>query len=129
MGSPWHIAHNAMRGRDHLKGKSLDRRVVRRVWTFAQPYRRMILGFLATIVLASLIGIVPPLIFKSLIDLLRGKHPTFSAVNRRPFRAATPSSFLRPQVSGGCFRAGWPDTSEAGPGLLCCFFRRLGYEK
>src|SRR5436305_13799353 len=81
MGSPWHIANNAMRGRDHLKGKSLDRRVVRRVWTFAQPYRRMILGFLATIVLASLIGIVPPLIFKSLIDLLRGKHPTFGAVN------------------------------------------------
>src|SRR5437868_14341952 len=82
MGSPWHIDHNAMRGRDHLKGKSLDRRIVGRVWTFARPYRRMIIGFLATIVAASLIGIVPPLIFKRLIDMLRSDHASFAAVNR-----------------------------------------------
>ena len=83
MGSPWHIAHSAMRGRDHLKGKSLDRRIVGRVWTFARPYRRMIIGFLATIVAASLIGIVPPLIFKRLIDMLRSNHRSFGSVNRR----------------------------------------------
>src|SRR5438067_4416097 len=82
MASPWHIAHSAMRGRDHLKGKSLDRRIVRRVWTFARAYRRMILGFLATIVPSSLIGIVAPLIFKRLIDMLRSDHASFAAVNR-----------------------------------------------
>src|SRR5205807_3666964 len=82
MGSPWHIAHNAMRGRAHLKGKSLDRRIVGRVWTFARPYRRMIIGFLATIVAASLIGIVPPLILKGLIDMLRSNHRSFGSVNR-----------------------------------------------
>jgi ATP-binding cassette subfamily B protein len=82
MASPWHIAHNAMRGRDHLKGKSLDRRIVRRVWTFARPYRRMIVAFLVTIVAASLIGIVPPLIFKRLIDMLHSSHASFGAVTR-----------------------------------------------
>jgi len=80
MASPWHIAHSAMRGRDHLKGKSLDRRVVRRVWTFARPYRRMILGFLATIVAASFIGILPPLIFRRIIEVI--PHKDFGAINR-----------------------------------------------
>jgi ATP-binding cassette subfamily B protein len=82
MASPWHIAHSAMRGRDHLKGKSIDRRIVGRVWTFARPYRRMIVAFLATIVLASLLGIVPPLIFKRLIDMLQSNHRSFGSVTR-----------------------------------------------
>src|SRR3954451_13153559 len=73
MASPWQIAHSAMRGKDHLKGKSLDRGVVRRVWTFARPYRRMILGFLATIVVGSLIGIIPPLIFRRIINAIPNK--------------------------------------------------------
>src|SRR5438270_6217148 len=70
MASPWHIAHSAMRGRDHLKGKAIDRRIVRRVWTFARPYRRMIVPFLTTIVAASLIGILPPLVFRRLINVI-----------------------------------------------------------
>src|SRR3954452_4143676 len=73
MASPWHIAHSAMRGKDHLKGKSLVRRVLRRVWSFAKPYRRMILGFLATIVAGSLIGILPPLIFGRLVNVIPKK--------------------------------------------------------
>ena len=79
MASPWHIAHSAMRGRDHLEGKSLDRRIVQRVWTFARPYRRMILGFLATIVVGSFIGILPPLVFRRLINVIP-KHD-FGAID------------------------------------------------
>ena len=79
MASPWHIAHSAMRGRDHLKGKAIDRRIVRRVWTFARPYRRMIVAFLTTIVAASLIGILPPLVFRRLINVIP-KHD-FGAIN------------------------------------------------
>src|SRR5438270_2262295 len=82
MASPWHIAHSAMRGRDHLKGKSIARRIVRRVWTFARLYRRMIVAFLVSIVAASLLGIVPPLIFKRLIDMLGSNHRSFGSVNR-----------------------------------------------
>jgi ATP-binding cassette subfamily B protein len=82
MASPWHIAHSAMRGKDHLKGKSLDRRIVSRVWQFARHYRKMILAFLATIVLSSLIGIAPPLIFGRLINMLGSKHRSFASVNR-----------------------------------------------
>src|SRR5438105_1574131 len=67
---PWHIAHTAMRDRDAFKGKSIDRGIVRRVWQFARPYRRMIVLFLATIVLSSLLGIVPPLVFRRIINVI-----------------------------------------------------------
>src|SRR5438105_3941192 len=67
---PWHIAHTAMRDRDAFKGKSIDRGIVRRVWQFARPYRWMILAFLATIVLDSLLGIAPPLVFRRLINVI-----------------------------------------------------------
>jgi ATP-binding cassette, subfamily B, bacterial len=85
MASPWQIAHSAMRGKDHLKGKSLDRGVVRRVWTFARPYRRMILGFLATIVVGSFIGIIPPLIFRRIFNAI--PHKDFGAINVLAFFA------------------------------------------
>ena len=44
--SPWHIAHSAMRDRNALKGTSVDRGLMRRVWQFARPYRGMVLAFL-----------------------------------------------------------------------------------
>ncbi|HEY1278883.1 MAG TPA: hypothetical protein VGF22_04365, partial [Acidimicrobiales bacterium] len=49
------------RDREALKGVTLDRRVLKRAWGFARPYRLVILGFLATIVVSSLIGLLPPL--------------------------------------------------------------------
>src|SRR5205809_5214689 len=55
---------------DAFKGKAIDRGVVRRVWQFARPYRRMIILFLGTIVLGSLLGIVPPLIFRRIINVI-----------------------------------------------------------
>ena len=56
------------RDREALKGVTLDRRVLKRAWGFARPYRLVIVGFLATIVLSSLIGLLPPLLFRAIID-------------------------------------------------------------
>jgi ATP-binding cassette subfamily B protein len=39
-----------------------------RAWGFARPYRRWILLYLATIVFTSLLGLLPPLLFRSIID-------------------------------------------------------------
>jgi ATP-binding cassette, subfamily B, bacterial len=62
----WHMGFG--RDREAVAGKSLDRAVMRRVWTFARAYRRMLWFFLATILLTSLVGILPPLVFKRIID-------------------------------------------------------------
>jgi len=46
----------------------VGRTVTRRVLAFARPYRRMLIGFVATIVGAALVQLAPPLLFRQIID-------------------------------------------------------------
>jgi ATP-binding cassette subfamily B protein len=57
-------------GRDAkaVKGKKLERDLLRRVLTLARPYRRQLIGFVITVILAAVISAVPPLILRALID-------------------------------------------------------------
>jgi ATP-binding cassette subfamily B protein len=45
-----------------------DRRVVARVWRFARPYRTMLGGFVGVLILQALVDLVPPLVFRQIID-------------------------------------------------------------
>jgi ATP-binding cassette subfamily B protein len=51
-----------------LAGASVDRSLVWRVWRFARPYRWMLLGYLGIIIVTALVQLVPPLLFRSIID-------------------------------------------------------------
>ncbi|MDH4077018.1 MAG: ABC transporter transmembrane domain-containing protein, partial [Acidimicrobiia bacterium] len=51
-----------------VKEAQLDRASVQRIWRFARPYRGMIVGFLATVVVEAVIGLLPPLLFGRIID-------------------------------------------------------------
>jgi ATP-binding cassette subfamily B protein len=64
------MAPHRMLGADpaEVDGARIDRRVVARVWAFARPYRNRLLGFLATIVAAALISLLPPLLFRTILD-------------------------------------------------------------
>ena len=42
-----------------VKGVSFDRALFARVWRFARPFRRQLLGFLGTIVLEAIEGLIP----------------------------------------------------------------------
>jgi ATP-binding cassette subfamily B protein len=57
-------------GRDAkaVKGKKVERELVRRVLGLARPYRAQLIGFVVTVVLAAIISAVPPLILRALID-------------------------------------------------------------
>ena len=57
-------------GRDseELRGKRLDRGLVRRVLGFARPYRKLLGTFIVAVVIGAVIGAIPPLLFKALID-------------------------------------------------------------
>jgi ATP-binding cassette subfamily B protein len=59
-----------MLGRDpeFVAGATVDRSVVGRVWRFARPYRWMLAAFLGTIVAASIVMVLPPLLFRQLLD-------------------------------------------------------------
>jgi ATP-binding cassette, subfamily B, bacterial len=65
-----HMPPHAALGSDRsaLAGKRFERQTIRRAWGFAQPYRRQIAGFLATIVVAALLALVPPFLFGAIID-------------------------------------------------------------
>jgi len=56
------------RDKDGVKGKSLDRSTVRRVLAYADRYRAMLLGFVATLFISSLLSIVPALLVRRIID-------------------------------------------------------------
>jgi len=51
-----------------VAGARLRGSQVRRVWGLARPYRGMLLGFLVTIVTAALLGLVPPLLIRRIVD-------------------------------------------------------------
>jgi ATP-binding cassette, subfamily B, bacterial len=57
-------------GRDAkaVKGKKLERDLVRRVLRLARPYRGQLIGFVVTVVLSAVISALPPLILRAVID-------------------------------------------------------------
>jgi ATP-binding cassette, subfamily B, bacterial len=62
--------HGGMLGADRsqLGDARFDRGVVRRVLRFAKPYRWLLLTYLGVIVAVALVQLVPPLIFRQIID-------------------------------------------------------------
>src|SRR5215213_3371563 len=56
--------HRMGRDPEAVAGKSVDKAVIRRVLAFARNYRRLLVAFVGTI----LAGILPPLVFRSIID-------------------------------------------------------------
>ena len=52
-----------------VQGVKLQRRSLRRAWQFAHPYRRRIAVFLASILAAALIELVPPFAFRRILDV------------------------------------------------------------
>ncbi|MCB0994034.1 MAG: ABC transporter ATP-binding protein [Acidimicrobiales bacterium] len=64
MGPHWAIGSDPAA----VKGKQIQDGTVRRVLGFARPYRRMLVGFVATILGSALLSLMPPLLFKRLID-------------------------------------------------------------
>ncbi len=65
-GSSWHRGLSG--DPDLLKGASIRGPVLRRVWAFALPYRRLLVFLLVGIFATSLVGILPPLVFRRIID-------------------------------------------------------------
>ncbi len=62
--------HSMMQGnRDAIAGASVGRSTVRRVLTFARPYRLAITIFIVVIVLQAMLALVPPLLFRQIIDV------------------------------------------------------------
>ena len=54
--------------RKALRNRKLERATTRRVLQFIRPYRALVGGFVAAVVVGAVLGAVPPLLFRRLID-------------------------------------------------------------
>ncbi len=53
---------------DVVNGARVERALIRRVLGMTSPYRTALIGFLITVVLSAAVGVVPSLLFRSLLD-------------------------------------------------------------
>jgi ATP-binding cassette, subfamily B, bacterial len=69
MTSPFQIMHSMTSDRSGLKGKQINAETRRRVAAFAGPYRTSIIGFVATTIAATFLGLLPPLLIREVFDV------------------------------------------------------------
>jgi ATP-binding cassette, subfamily B, bacterial len=60
----------SMRSRDEVRTHQLSRGATRRIFAFAQPYRRDIVVFLITVVLSAVIGVATPVLAGDVINTI-----------------------------------------------------------
>ena len=60
--------HLMPRDADGADGSDLSRATMRRIWSFARPYRSTIALFLAAILAAALLALVPPFVVRAILD-------------------------------------------------------------
>jgi len=53
---------------ESLRGRKLERELLRRVLGMARPYRKLLIGFLFVVIAGAVVGAIPPLLLKSLLD-------------------------------------------------------------
>ena len=68
MTSPFQIMHSMTSDRSALNGKAISKQTRARVFGFAKPYKGPILGFLGTIIAATFLGLLPPLLIREVFD-------------------------------------------------------------
>ena len=51
-----------------VKGKKIDKAQVARIWLFAKNYRKSIVFYISVLVISAIVGAIPPLLFKELLD-------------------------------------------------------------
>ena len=66
MTTPLHLLH--VMSHQSATPPRIGRETRRRVWAFARPYRSLIVGFLGVVTASSVLGVVPPLLFREIID-------------------------------------------------------------
>jgi ATP-binding cassette subfamily B protein len=53
---------------DAVAGKKVEREVLRRVLGMTRPYRGQLVGFVVCVVAGAVVGVIPPLLLRSLLD-------------------------------------------------------------
>jgi ATP-binding cassette subfamily B protein len=61
--------HSYLRFDENQEPPSIDRALLRRVWAYARPYRKPLVGVVLTVLVISGLSVVPPILVRELIDV------------------------------------------------------------
>lgn len=64
--NPWSVYQSLTR--DPTQVKHMERGVLRRIVGYARPYRGLVIAFMVTLVIASLLTVAQPLLFRQIVD-------------------------------------------------------------
>ena len=53
---------------DGVRGRRVERELLKRVLSMARPYRRQLIGFLIAVIVAAVVTAIPALLLKTLLD-------------------------------------------------------------
>ncbi len=67
--NPFQVMNSLTMDRDKVRGKGVNAQTRRRVFAFARPYRKAIIGYLSVIVMSTILGLLPPLIIREIFDV------------------------------------------------------------
>ena len=70
----------SMRRDESVKSQHVTKGTSRRMIQFARPYRKILAAFLVLVTIEAFVGIVNPLLFRSIINSLTGGHPDKSLI-------------------------------------------------
>jgi len=65
----------SMRRDESVKEQHVTKGTGRRMFQFARPYRAILAWFLVLVTVEAFVGIINPLLFRSIINSLTGSHP------------------------------------------------------
>ena len=68
MTGPHQVAMSFRQDSEAVRGRRLERATLRRVVGLCRPYKRALIGFLITVIVAAVVGAIPPLILRALLD-------------------------------------------------------------
>jgi ATP-binding cassette, subfamily B, bacterial len=102
--------------RSTLDGATFDRSIVRRVWRFARPYRWMLLAYVGTIVAQAMVALVPPLLFRAIIDSAIPQGP--GTGNRALLHVLAGLAVLTALANGGLALAERYWSARIGEGVI-----------
>src|SRR5450631_653423 len=65
----------SMRRDESVKSQHVTKGTGKRMFQFARPYRKILIAFLVLVTVEAFIGIINPLLFRSIINSLSSAHP------------------------------------------------------
>jgi ATP-binding cassette, subfamily B, bacterial len=68
MSGHWQTLHSFRRDPEAVRGRVPQRDVLRRILRLCRPYRSLIIAFIVTVVAAAIVGAIPPLLLRALLD-------------------------------------------------------------